>query len=124
MKSNSIAIPYRRGISPSGRGLFALWVLVSLIWVGLVSADLYYRAKSQAEMSQEVERDLDLVACTGPGCSGIAKAVPREKWADIAATYVQFGYGAILEWMVLPPALLLLVGLGGAALMRRRVISE
>ena len=50
----------------AGRILFAIWVLLSLIWTGSVVGDLFYRARAQADMSQQVERDLDTVACIGP----------------------------------------------------------
>jgi len=111
--------PYRLLLPRSGRWLFSLWILASLVWAGSVAGDVYYRAQSQAEMSQEVERDLDLIACSGRGCDEAAAPAPQEKWGDIAVTYLQFGYATILEWMILPPVAVLLVGFG-AALMRRR----
>ena len=127
MQTESRAESGRRAV---GLWLFAIWVLVSLVWTGTVAADVYYRATAQADMSQEVERDLDLVSCEGRDCSkpnrsGLPenRSGPQEKWANIAATYVHFGYVSILEWTMLPPALLLVAGIGGTLMLRRRRIA-
>jgi hypothetical protein len=104
----------------AGPWLFAIWVLASLAWTGMVVANVYYRASAQADMSHEVELELDSVSCTGPDCSSPVHSGPQEQWADIAETYVQFGYVSILEWAILPPAALLMTGVAGALLLRRR----
>lgn len=107
-----------------GRWLLAFWAFASLIWTTSIAVDLYHRANAQADMSTEVEHDLDLIACTGPGCSGSEGSGPQENWTKIAATYFHFGYVGILEWAMLPPVGLLVLGLGGAVLLRRRRAAE
>jgi len=113
----SLAEPKKRHL---GIWLFAGWAVLSVSWTGCVLVDLYNRASDQADMSREVEHDLDSDSC-GPGpCAAALRETPQEKWSNIAETYLQLGYVPILEWTVVPPAMLLAVGLGGAVMMRRR----
>ena len=101
--------------------LFAGWAVLSVAWTGFVLMDLYNRATDQADMSREVERELDSDSCgNGPPCEAALRETPQENWSNIAETYVHFGYVPLLEWAVVPPALLLAVGLGGAVVIRRR----
>jgi hypothetical protein len=71
-------------------------------------------------MARDVERDLDTVSCSAPACAAEAHPNLRERWSDIARTYLQFGYMPILEWSVGPPAILLVVGVGMIIVQRRR----
>ena len=104
----------------AGRLLFAIWALISLVWTGSVAGNLYYRASAQADMSRQVEHDLDTASCIGTKCGEPAAATPQERWADIAETYVQFGYVSLLEWAMVPPTILLVAGVGGLMWLRRR----
>ena len=99
--------------------LFGGWAVLSVAWTGFVLMDLYNRASDQADMSREVERDLDSDSCADVPCRAALRETPQENWSNIAETYVQFGYVPLLEWTVVPPAMLLALGLGGAVMMRR-----
>ena len=107
-----------------GRGLLVVWALASLAWTASVMADFYYRACNQADMSAEIDRDLDTVACAGPGCMGTGTAAvilaPQEDWTKVASTYLHFGYVDIIEWAALPPMGLLAICIGSSALRIRR----
>ncbi len=107
-----------------GLWLFAGWAVLSVAWSGYILVDLYNRAADQADMSREVERELDSDSCNGGPCQAALHETPQENWSNIAETYLQLGYVPILEWTVVPPAILLAVGLGGAVLMRRRAMMR
>lgn len=113
----SIASPRKRHI---GVWLFAGWAVLSVAWAGFMLMDLYNRVADQADMSREVEQELDSGLCSGAPCEAALHETPQEDWSNIAETYLQFGYVPLLEWTILPPALLLAAGLGGAIMMRRR----
>jgi hypothetical protein len=108
------------------RSLLAIWLVVSLIWGGTVGYDLYHRATVQADMSRDVERDLDQsliqASCNGPSCSGSTTRVSdqTENWSDIASTYFRFGSLEIGEYALGPPVALLAVGLAALLVFRRR----
>jgi hypothetical protein len=115
--SDDPASKRRRLIGP---GVFIVWVLASLAWTVWVGADFYYRACDQADMSAEIDRDLNTVACTGPDCTGPAMPAPQEDWTKVATTYLHFGYASIIEWAALPPLGLLAIFVGSSAACRRR----
>jgi hypothetical protein len=96
-----------------------LWALLSTLWVGGVAIELYNRATLQADMSRDIEQELDSNACVGPKCA-TPRITASQHWKEIAQTYLQFGYVRILEWAALPPLAMLLIGCGGCVLLRRR----
>ena len=77
-------------------------------------------------MSRDVENDLDqgfkTASCVGATCERSApKAVPQtQNWMGIASTYVRFGSDEMAEYVLGPPAALLVMGLVGVFVMRRR----
>jgi hypothetical protein len=107
-----------------GIWLLAVWVVLSLAWTGAVFSQFYYQVSAQADMSREVELDLDSASCDGGPCKASLRATPQENWSGIAETYMQFGYVSLLEWTILPPAALLLAaGIAGTMLLRRRLAA-
>jgi len=107
-----------------GAWLFAGWAVLSLAWTGFILVDLYNRAAAQADMSRQVELELDSATCTEEPCKTSLRETPQEDWSNIAETYVQFGYVSLLEWTIAPPAILLVVGIGGTIMLRRRVAAR
>lgn len=117
----------RLGTQPKRRiaaWLFAGWAVLSLAWTSFILMDLYNRAAAQADMSREVEAELDSASCGDLPCKASLRATPQEDWSNIAQTYVHFGYVSLLEWTILPPATLLAIGIGGILLMRRRTTAR
>ena len=114
----SVALP----IQPKRRfvaWLFTAWAVLSLAWTGFILMDLYNKAAAQADMSREVEDELDSASCTHSPCPAALRTTPQEEWSNIAQTYLQLGYVPILEWTVVPPVALLAIGIGGIVMMRR-----
>jgi aspartate oxidase len=99
------------------RRLFVVWAALSLFWTAAIAADLYGRAKTQAAISIDVERDLD--RCANLNCAVPTSAALQERWPAIAETYLKFDGAGILEWAILPPAALFVCG-GLAVMVRRR----
>jgi hypothetical protein len=106
--------------------LLALWTILSLGWAAAVAIHVYDRANQEADVARDVERDLDTSACTGADCAAQSSTHVglRERWSDVAMTYLRFGYLPILEWSVGPPAALLVVGVGMIIVHRRRRIDD
>jgi hypothetical protein len=107
------------------RFLLALWVVLSLGWGTAVGYDLYQRVSMQADMSRDVESDLDQgfvpAKCAGGDCGGItAKMAQTWNWAGIFSTYLKFGSNEMAAWALGPPAGLLFFGIGATVLLRRR----
>lgn len=107
------------------RLLLALWVVLSIGWGGAVSYDLYQRVAMQADMSRDVESDLDQgfvsASCVGTECGGIyAKTAETWNLSGIFSTYLKFGSDEMAAWAFGPPATLLLLGIGAAVMLRRR----
>ncbi len=107
------------------RLLLALWVVLSLGWGTAVGYDLYQRVTMQADMSRDVESDLDQgyvpASCTGKDCDGIsAKTAQTWNWGGIFSTYLGFGGNEMAAWGLGPPAGLLLLGFGATVMLRRR----
>jgi MYXO-CTERM domain-containing protein len=90
-----------------------------VLWTGGVGYNIYQRVCTQADMSRDVERDLDLVSCTGEQCASVGDS-PTESKLDIVSTYIKFGSMDMAEATIGPPAILLLIVLGGIFMMRRR----
>jgi MYXO-CTERM domain-containing protein len=109
----------RRIMRRPGRPLFAIWAVLSVLWTGGVGYNIYQRVCTQADMSRDVERDLDLISCTGQQCASVADS-PTESKLDIVSTYIKFGSMDMAEATIGPPAILLLIVLGGIFMMRRR----
>ncbi|HEX4506245.1 MAG TPA: hypothetical protein VH722_10990 [Alphaproteobacteria bacterium] len=107
------------------RLLLALWVVLSLGWGTAVGYDLYQRVTMQADMSRDVESDLDSgfasASCVGKDCGTVsAKAAQTWNWSGIFSTYLKFGSDEMAEWALGPPAALLLLGIGATVMLRRR----
>jgi len=107
------------------RILLGLWVVLSLGWGTAVGYDLYQRVSMQADMSRDVESDLDSgfasASCVGKDCATVsAKAAQTWNWSGIFSTYVKFGSDEMAEWALGPPAILLLLGVSASVMLRRR----
>lgn len=107
------------------RLLLALWVVLSLGWGTAVGYDLYQRVTMQADMSRDVESDLDQgfvsATCVGKECGTVsAKTAQTWNWSGIFSTYIRFGSDEMAEWAFGPPVALLFLGLGTTLLLRRR----
>jgi hypothetical protein len=107
------------------RLLLALWIVLSLGWGTAVGYDLYQRVSMQADMSRDVESDLDSnfasASCVGKDCSVIsAKTAQTWNWSGIFSTYLKFGSDEMAEWALGPPAILLFLGIGATVMLRRR----
>lgn len=103
------------------RWMLAFWLAASVIWGTAVIADVYHRARVEASMSNDVERELDQSACQETDCSDdFGTSAWKEGWRDVAKTYLQYGYVDILEWATVPPLGLLIAGLGANFVLRRR----
>ena len=106
--------------------LLVIWAALSVLWISAVGYDLYQRVSIQAAMSRDVENDLDqgfkTASCVGATCESTApQAVPQtQNWMGIASTYVRFGSDEMAESVFGPPAALLVIGLAGVFVMRRR----
>jgi hypothetical protein len=91
-----------------------------------VGYDLYQRISMQADMSRDVEADLDggfaNASCSGAQCgTAMTKAAARlQNWRGIASTYLKFGSDEMAAFALGPPAGLLIVGIGATLIMRRR----
>lgn len=108
-----------------GRWLLAFWVVLSIGWGTAVAYDLYERVSMQADMSRDVENDLDQgfvpASCTGTECGkAAAKAARTWNWSGIASTYLKFGSDEMAAFALGPPAGLLIVGIGATLMLRRR----
>jgi hypothetical protein len=106
------------------RWFLATWFVLSVIWGGAVAYNVYQQISTQADMSRDVERDLDqgfvAASCTGADC-GTGSAVERtQNWSGIASTYLKFGSTDMLECAFGPPAILLVIGMGSLVALRRR----
>src|SRR6185312_5356856 len=67
------------------RLLLALWVVLSLGWGTAVGYDLFQRVTMQADMSRDVESDLDSgfasASCVGKDCASVSsKAAQTWNW--------------------------------------------
>ena len=113
-----------------GRRLFAIWAIFSGLWMAAVGYELYERVSTQADMSRDVENDLDqgfiTASCVGAKCNSDGSessrfVYPTQNWMGIASTYLRFGSDEMAETVLGPPAALLVIGLGGVFLIRRRL---
>jgi hypothetical protein len=108
-----------------GRWLLAMWAVLSIGWGGIVGYDLFQRVSMQADMSRDVEAELDQgfqsASCVGTQCgAAAARAAKMQSWSGIASTYLKFGSDEMAEFTLGPPIALLLVGLGAMFIVRRR----
>jgi hypothetical protein len=107
------------------RLLLALWIVLSAGWGAAVGYDLYQRVSMQADMSRDVESDLDQgfvpASCAGKEC-GTVSAKTAQTWnlGGIFSTYLKFGSDEMAEWALGPPAALLILGIGATVMLRRR----
>jgi len=98
------------------------------MWGLAVGYDVCQRVSTQADMSRDVEHDLDqgflAASCTGPQCGGnSANAQRTQNWSRIASTYIKFGSDEMAASVLGPPAALLVIGLGAVFVLRRRPVS-
>ncbi len=108
------------------RWLLAFWVVLSIAWGTAVAYDLYQRVTMQADMSRDVEADLDSgfsnASCVGADCGKVSgKSAQTWNWTGIASTYLKFGSDEMAMFALGPPAGLLVIGVGATLIMRRRV---
>jgi hypothetical protein len=109
-----------------GRWLLAMWAVLSIGWGAAVGYDLCQRVSMQADMSRDVEADLDQgfvpTSCVGAKCGTDAAAKPSQtqSWYGIASTYLKFGSDEVAEFSLGPPAALLVLGLAAMFVVRRR----
>jgi hypothetical protein len=107
------------------RWLLSIWAILSVMWGVAVGYDLCQRVSMQADMSRDVENDLDQgfvgASCTGAQCIGkSANAARTQNWSGIASTYIKFGSNEMAECILGPPLALLAIGLGAVFVLRRR----
>ncbi len=106
------------------RWFLSIWVALSLIWSAAVGYNLYQRISMQADMSRDVEADLDQgfvnASCSGAACGGSAATARTQNWSGIAQTYIKFGSDEMAECIFGPPAALLIIGAGTLFAFRRR----
>jgi hypothetical protein len=107
------------------RSLLAFWLVLSIAWGTAVAYDLYQRVSMQADMSRDVEADLDQgfanASCVGADCGKTSgKAAQTWNWSGIATTYIKFGSDEMAAFALGPPATLLIVGIGATIMLRRR----
>jgi hypothetical protein len=104
--------------------LLSIWFGLSVMWGAAVGYDLYQRISMQADMSRDVEADLDQgfvnASCNGPSCGGSAATARTQNWSGIAQTYIKFGSNEMAECILGPPAALLIIGIGTLIVLRRR----
>lgn len=108
-----------------GRWLLTMWAALSIGWGAVVGYDLFQRVSMQADMSRDVEAELDQgfqsASCVGAQCgAAAARASKTQSWSGIASTYLKFGSDEMAEFTLGPPVALLLVGLGAMFIVRRR----
>lgn len=119
----------RRFKPVSGRRLLATWAVLSSVWAIGVGYEVFHEVNVQADMSRDVERDLDNISpasCTEPACSAANRQAPEdeksqnENWSNIASTYIKFGSVDMAESALGPPLLILAAGAGWILFVRRR----
>ncbi len=108
-----------------GRWLLAMWAVLSIGWGAAVGYDLFQRVSMQADMSRDVEAELDQgfqpASCAGAQCAAAAaRASKTQNWSGIASTYLKFGSDEMAEFTLGPPVALLVIGLGAMFIVRRR----
>ncbi len=117
----------------SGRFFLTFWAAISLLWAAGVAFDLYHKAATQADMSRDVERELDQslipASCIGVQCGGTPQPTDNtaqnvENWSDIASTYLKFGRNKVLEFVFGPPIAMLFLGLAGLVFYRHRLTNN
>ena len=107
------------------KALLSIWAALSVMWGLGVAYNVCERVSTQADMSRDVENDLDQgfvsASCTGPQCSGLSgNAQQAQNWSRIASTYIKFGSDEMAESIFGPPVVLLVIGLGTVFALRRR----
>jgi hypothetical protein len=122
-----VAAAERQAARSQGRRrgwILAAWAAVSLLWASGVGFELCHRARVEARMSAEIERELGSSSCAGGNCAAAAtEPAPEGEWIDVTETYLKFGYKKVLQWMFLPPLALLVVSLP-IYLVRRRPLPH
>jgi uncharacterized protein (TIGR03382 family) len=108
---------------PKIRYFLAIWAMLSVAWISAAVYNIYQRVDEQADMSMDVEHDLDqgltTVACAGKCLAGVQES-PAFSRFEIASTFFRFGSVEMGECVFGPPVALLLIGLGALSVLRRR----
>ena len=106
------------------RWLFAGWAALSVLWAGGVSYNVCQRISTQADMSRDVEADLDQgfvnASCSGAQCGGSEAVKKTQNWSGIASTFFKFGSTDMIEYTFGPPIVLLVLGTSATLMIRRR----
>ncbi len=114
----------RRSRRIKARWLLATWAILSVLWAGGVSYNVYQRISTQADMSRDVEADLDQgfvnASCSGQQCGGSDAVRKTQNWNGIASTYFRFGSTDMMEYTFGPPIVLLILGTSMTLMLRRR----
>jgi hypothetical protein len=114
----------RRARRVKARWLLASWAALSVLWAGGVSYNVCQRISTQADMSRDVEADLDQgfvnAACSGAQCSGSEAVKKTQNWSGIASTFFKFGSTDMIEYTFGPPIVLLVLGTSATLMFRRR----
>jgi hypothetical protein len=117
----------KRSRRVKARWLLAGWAGLSVLWAGGVSYDVYQRIRTQADMSRDVEADLDQgfvnASCGGAQCGGGEAVQKTQNWSGIASTYFKFGSTDMMEYTFGPPVVLLVLGTSLTLMLRRRRTS-
>ncbi len=108
------------------RYLLAIWAVLSVAWMSIAVYNIYQRVDEQADMSMDVEHDLDQsltpAACAGKCLTGVQDSAISNRF-EIASTFFRFGSVEMAECVFGPPAGLLIVGLGALSVFRRRRLA-
>jgi hypothetical protein len=112
-----------------GRWLLTMWALLSIGWGAAVGYDLCQRVSMQADMSRDIEAELDQgfqpASCVGAQCAAAAARTSKtQNWYGIASTYLKFGSDEMAEFTLGPPLAVLMIGLGAMFVVRRRSASR
>ena len=111
------------------RLLLTIWAVLSIFWFTGSGYEIYRRVSIQADMSRDVERDLDQgfvnASCVGSACETLAQDIARpvqrtESLTGILLTYIRFGSDEMAETVLGPPVILLIAGIGAIFTLRRR----
>ena len=80
-----------------GRKLIAIWAVLSIGWAGAVVVEVCHQARVQADLTGDIDHDLDPVACVGPSCTDDSASDADRNWPMIVVTYLQWDMAGIAE---------------------------
>lgn len=118
------AVSPKRSRRIKARWLLAGWAALSVLWAGGVSYNVCQRISTQANMSRDVEADLDQgfvnASCSGSQCGSSEAVKKTQNWSGIASTFFKFGSTDMIEYTFGPPIVLLVLGTSATLMLRRR----